>query len=345
MESHFPLPHPFPRARHYSCDSISTFKSVENYAQSNENRSALTDITNTINVSRRKMRSIFENESDDRITRFLGDEFDNIRVSPYYLVTSDENCIRMTGNRSALSDITNTVSPKRIKMRSVCEKETDVEMRLGNTKNMNRVPFSTQNVDELYSIFLENARSKKHKAEHDDTLYEVPISCIDEISLRNLTSCEKVKESHRQTRLEHEVDIQYAEFCMGSSRERVNCEQKLDSEKSTEQHRLSSKSVLMSSEFHNNPPYVSKIRKRTRSKGCDATRDAECDPDSVSTSIKKTQRSKRAPSCINDQRQNSVPTMRKRPRRSQSESRKMEKGNRKHQIIVTDGPLDHGIID
>ncbi|KAK7288531.1 hypothetical protein RIF29_01992 [Crotalaria pallida] len=280
--------------------------SAENYGQLSENRSALTDITNTVNVSRRKMRSIFENERDDCISRFLGDDFDDIRVCTAYLDSSDENNVRLTGNRTALSDITNTVSPSRRKLKSVFQKETNVDMLAGNTKNQKRVPFSTQNVDELYSIFRKHSRSKKHKATHNDTLYEVPICGIDEISLRNLTSCEEVKEKQRKIRLEHEVDIQYA--------------------------------VLMSSEFNNDPLYVSKGRKRTRSKECDADRD----PDSVPTSNKKTQRSKRAPSCDADQRQNSAPTTRKRPRRSESEIRNMKKGNRKHQIIVRNGPLEHG---
>ncbi|KAK7243611.1 hypothetical protein RIF29_38417 [Crotalaria pallida] len=301
------------------------------------------DVLTVFTFNRRKMRSIFENERDECISRFLGDDFDDIIVSPAYMDSKDENCIRVTGNRSPLSDITNTVSPSRRKMKSVSQKERNVDILSGDTKNMKRVPFSTQNVDELYSIFRKHSKSKKHKAKHDDTLYEVPICGIEEISLRNLTSCEKGKERHRKTRLEHEVDIQY-EFGIGSSSERINYEQKLDSENSTDQLRHASNSaVLMSSEIHHDPTYVSKSRKRTRSRGCDAHADVDRDTDSVPTIKKKKQTSKRAPSCDADQLENSAPKMRKRPRRSESESRNMKKGNRKHQISVTNGPLEHGI--
>ncbi|KAK7267164.1 hypothetical protein RIF29_19828 [Crotalaria pallida] len=57
-------------------------KSGDNYCKSTGIDTALSDLTNTINASRRSLKSIFQDNGDDCIVRFLSKEFEHISVVP-----------------------------------------------------------------------------------------------------------------------------------------------------------------------------------------------------------------------------------------------------------------------
>ncbi|KAK7287495.1 hypothetical protein RIF29_00775 [Crotalaria pallida] len=65
-----------------SCDSVLIAKSGDSYVKSTGSRSALSDLTNTINASRRRLKTIFQNNGDDRFVRFLSKDFEDISVFP-----------------------------------------------------------------------------------------------------------------------------------------------------------------------------------------------------------------------------------------------------------------------
>ncbi|KAK7287421.1 hypothetical protein RIF29_00696 [Crotalaria pallida] len=85
---------------------LTVIETGHSYVKSRGSQSALSDLTNTINASRKRLKSIFQNTGDDRFVRFLSKDFENISVIPSSL--NKEGC-SYNGKRCCSLEVQSTV--------------------------------------------------------------------------------------------------------------------------------------------------------------------------------------------------------------------------------------------
>ncbi|KAK7251501.1 hypothetical protein RIF29_34765 [Crotalaria pallida] len=113
--------------------------------------------------------------------------------------------VQSSQNRKVLSDITNT-SKSRVHCSTniprMCHANSGNIRTDGGIKK--RVPFSTQNIDELYSIFSDGCLLKKRKS----NMFEVPIIDLGYTPPSDSAFSSRGNKKRKQIRLENEVDIE-----------------------------------------------------------------------------------------------------------------------------------------
>ncbi|KAK7261560.1 hypothetical protein RIF29_27874 [Crotalaria pallida] len=121
----------------------------------------------------------------------------------------DENdimSVQFSQNRKVLSDITNMSNSRvqcSINFPRMCDSNNDM---LGTDRGIKkRVPFSTQNIDELYSIFSDGSLLKKRKS----NMFEVPIIDLGYTPASDSTFSGRGNKKRKQIRLDNEVDIEF----------------------------------------------------------------------------------------------------------------------------------------